>query len=105
MSNDTRLSFELLKLLLQVAWADDQVVDDEREHILSTARRAGVADADLAMLESCLRGEEPLPPPDMGFLRDHRDKAVAAAETLVDVDAGLAAGEADVLAQIREMLG
>lgn len=102
--SESRLQAEILRLLLQVAWADDQVADEEVEHILGLARRAQASDEEVATLRACLRGEQTLPPPDLGFLRDHRDQALAAVQDLIAADDRVLPDEERVLAQIREML-
>jgi hypothetical protein len=101
-----RLNLEILGLMLQVAWADEEVASQEAVAIIGRARELAVGEDHIELLEACLRGEKTLPPPDMGFLRLHRDDALAAIRTLIAADEGGGnAGEAEVLAQIEEMLG
>ena len=41
----------------------------------------------------------------MGYLREHRDQALAAVRALVYVDGTKSEGESEILQQIEEMLG
>jgi uncharacterized tellurite resistance protein B-like protein len=101
----SRLSLEIIKLLLQVAWADDRMTEDEKAHIWRVAGAAGIGEDDAAELQACLEGTRPLPAPDFGFLRAHRDAALQAAHDMVTMDHEVARGEVLVLEQIRELLG
>lgn len=103
MDQSERLHLEILALLLQVAWADDEVEIGESSQILAGARAVGLDDDTLARLDACLRGEATLPPPDLGFLRDHRDEALRAVEQLVS--GGVSEDEAPVMEQVRLLLG
>ncbi|WP_428261947.1 TerB family tellurite resistance protein [Haliangium sp.] len=100
-----RLPLEIIKLLLQVAWADDRIDDREVEQIWSVARSAGLDDEDGDRVRSWLARETPLPPPDLGFLRAHKDAALEAAQRMILLDNDIARGELLVLDQIRELLG
>ena len=100
----TRLSLEILKLLLQVAWADDRVAEQEKMHIWSVARAAGISEEDAAALQACLDGAMPLPPPDFGYLRAHKEAALQAAQDMIVTDHQVARGELLVLEQIRDLL-
>jgi hypothetical protein len=101
----SRLSLEIIKLLLQVAWADDRMTQDEKAHIWTVARAAGISAQDAATLQACLEGAQPLPAPDFGFLRAHKEAALQAAQDLITSDHDVARGELLVLEQIRELLG
>lgn len=105
MTDDNQLNLEILGLLLQVAWADEEVASQEAAAIIGRARKLDIGDDHVALLEACLRGEKTLPPPNMGFLRDHRDQALAAVRALVYVDGTKSEGESEILEQIEEMLG
>jgi hypothetical protein len=102
---DDRLNLEILGLLLQVAWADDEISAGEAELILRRARSANLGDEHVARIEACLRGEATLPPPDIGYLRAHRAEALAAVHKLIGIDDDIADEEHSTLAQIRELLG
>jgi uncharacterized tellurite resistance protein B-like protein len=103
--NDNRLGFEILALLLQVAWADEEIHADESEHLLELAREANLSEEEFVTLAKGLRGEGSLPAPDLGYLRAHKSEALAAAERLIALDTNIAAGESAVLNQLRELLG
>jgi len=99
-----RLNLEILGLLLQVAWADEEVGSKEAASIIGRAKRLKVPDDYLEVLVACLRGEKTLPPPDMGFLRKHRDEALAAVKMLIAEDNVVTEGEAELLQQIDDLL-
>jgi hypothetical protein len=105
MSEDNRLNLEILGLLLQVAWADEEVASQEAAAIIGRARKLDIGDEHVELFEACLRGEKTLPPPNMGYLRDHRDQALAAVRALVYTDGVKTVDESEILAQIEEMLG
>jgi hypothetical protein len=96
-----RLNLEILGLLLQVAWADGEISAAESDLILRRARAANLGDEHVARIEACLRGEATLPPPDLGFLRAHRDAAMAAVRKLIGSDDELADEEQSTLAERR----
>jgi hypothetical protein len=99
------LQLEIVKLLMQVAWADGEVAYQEMRHVLGWARDADLSEAQLSTIEACLRGDSKLPPPDLGLLRAHRDEALKAVEALIGSDEIVVEDEQDALAQIRELLG
>ena len=105
MTEADRLNLEILGLLLQVAWADEEVASGEATEIIGRARALDIGPDHLEVLEACLRGEQTLPPPDMGFLRLHRERALAAVRALIDVGNEIKPEESQVLEQIEEMLG
>lgn len=100
-----RLVVELIKLLLQVAWADDRIVPDEAMHIIEMARGANLSDDDMILFYQCLKGQAPLPPPDFGFLRAHMDAALAEVERLIMTDKDISKSEIEILKQVRQFLG
>lgn len=104
MTEENQVNLEILGLLLQVAWADEEVASQEAAAIIGRARKLDIGEEHVELLEACLRGEKTLPPPNMGFLRDHKDQALAAVRALVYVDGHKSDGEAEVLEQIEEML-
>lgn len=97
-------AFELLKLLLQVAWADDDVAPQEAEALLGFARKHRLAPADFALLSECLAGRAPLPPPNLGFLKTRRLDVLRAVKELLQSDLHVAAEEEALLADISALL-
>jgi uncharacterized tellurite resistance protein B-like protein len=99
-----KLRVEILKLLLQVAWADDDIAPEEVDHILSLAEQANASEFDMELFRQCLRGDAALPAPDFALLRAHSDEVLSAAADLIASDDKVDADEAAVLRQIRELL-
>ncbi|QRK10531.1 TerB family tellurite resistance protein [Archangium violaceum] len=102
---DDRFHIELLKLLLHVAWSDDEIDPHEARALLGAARRWKVPLPELQRLERCLDTGEPLPAPNLGLLRQHPDEVLATVRTLIESDASVHLSEQEMLAQIRELLG
>lgn len=105
MSEQRRVDVEIIKLLMQVAWADGSVAPDEAAAIVGHARAAGLGERALAALDSCLTGSSRLPAPDLGFLRQHRQEALDAADKIVRRDAEISDEEVEIIAQIQQLLG
>jgi hypothetical protein len=99
-----RLNLEILKLLMQVAWADHDLSDDEVGHLVEVARVGGLGEKAVSTVEALLRGDGRLPPPDLGFLRKHPDVALAAAERMIRADDEVSADEEALVEQIRQLL-
>jgi uncharacterized tellurite resistance protein B-like protein len=103
-TEETIFHTEVVKLLLQVAWSDDDLDPGEREQIRMAATKWGVPPSDLQMLMQRLDEGEPLPVPNLKLLRRKPEAAIAAARRLMLADGKIQAGEAEMLAQIKEML-
>jgi hypothetical protein len=103
--NDERFHIELLKLLLHVAWSDDEIDPRETQALLGAAARWKVPLPELQRLERCLELGEPLPAPNLGLLRQHADEALATVRTLMESDASVHFSESEMLSQLRDMLG
>jgi tellurite resistance protein len=99
------VNVETLKLLLQVAWADDQLDPKEREAVAKIGPQWGVPEETMAMLLKHLDMGKPLPQPNLALLRQHRDVVIAAAEWFVSVDGVIEETEVEFLATVSEMLG
>ena len=96
---------ELVKLLVQVAWADHDVAPAEAEGLMAFARRSGLAQAELDSLEAMLTGKAPLIPPNMGLLKQRRTDVLRAIKQLLLSDLKLADEEEELLSQIASLLG
>jgi uncharacterized tellurite resistance protein B-like protein len=99
------LAAETLKLLLQVAWADHAVSEPEAAALRGMADRAGLDEAEHLQLEAWLGGDDKLPPPDLGYLRRHRDEVLALAREMAAADREVVEDEQAILDQIAELLG
>ena len=102
---DDRFHIELLKLLLHVAWSDDELSPEEIRALLAAAQRWSVPLAELQRLERGLASGEPLPAPNMGLLRARPQEVLDAARALIESDAQVLFAEEEMFAQIRELLG
>jgi uncharacterized tellurite resistance protein B-like protein len=98
-------ALELVRLLVQVAWADHEVAPAEAEGLLAFARRSGLAQTELDELSAMLSGRIPLVPPNLGLLKERRTEVLRAVKDLLLSDLHLAEEEEDVLSQIALLLG
>jgi uncharacterized tellurite resistance protein B-like protein len=96
--------WELMKLLLQVAWADDEVQGAERRLVLGLAERLGLSVERRAELDCRLEGLGSLPPPNMTMLKARKAEVIQTAEALVMSDENVADEENDMLQQLHELL-
>lgn len=99
---DENTGLELVKLLLQVAFADDVVSEGERAALDDVAARlAGPAGADL--VTAALDRRERLLPPNMGLLAQHRTEVLKEVARLGAVD-GIHKDELEMVGLIGGML-
>lgn len=96
---------ELVKLLVQVAWADHEVAPAEAQRLLAFAEQGGISDADRSQLEAALRGDVPLPAPNLGLLRQRRTDTLRAVRQLLFSDQKLTQDEQAIFDQIAALLG
>ena len=99
------LASELVKLLVQVAWADHDVAPEEAEALLSYARRSGLREHELSSIAAMLAGRAPLTPPNLGLLKPRRPEVLRAVKELLLSDLAVAEEEEDILNQIAALLG
>jgi uncharacterized tellurite resistance protein B-like protein len=97
-------AFELLKLLLQVAWADHDVAPSEAEALLAFARRSGLSETEQRSFSDMLAGRAPLAPPNLGLLKERRTEVLRAVKQLLTADLEVAEEEEDLLEQIAALL-
>jgi uncharacterized tellurite resistance protein B-like protein len=95
---------ELVKLLVQVAWADHDVATAEAEALLAFARRQGPSPAELEALRNMLAGRTPLAPPNLGLLKERRTEVLRAVKELLLADLDVAEEEEEILEQISALL-
>jgi uncharacterized tellurite resistance protein B-like protein len=96
---------ELVKLLVQVAWADHDVAPSEAEGLLAFARRSGLPQPEIDSLQAMLTGKAPLVPPNMGLLKQRRTDVLRAVKNVLTSDLKLADEEEELLSQIASLLG
>jgi uncharacterized tellurite resistance protein B-like protein len=101
---DPKLSFEVVKLLLQAVFADHEVAEEEAEAIHDYAVRAGVPDVELETIDACLAGQQPLLPPNLGLLKNHRTEVLRAVRKLLTSDQRIHEEEEALLTQIAALL-
>jgi len=97
-------AFELVKLLLQVAWADEDVAPQEADALLAFGQRSQLTAPQLELLAACLSGKAPLPPPNLGFLKARRLEVLRAVKDLLVSDLRVGAAEEAILGQISALL-
>jgi hypothetical protein len=99
-----QFAFELVKLLLQVAWVDDDISPEESGALLAFARKSQLTSEQLEVLSACLAGKAPLPPPNLAILKPRRVDVLRAAKNLVQCDLRVGAAEETILEQISTLL-
>ncbi|MBE2250267.1 MAG: TerB family tellurite resistance protein [Myxococcus sp.] len=104
-STDPVFNAEALKLLLQVAWADDQLDPKERAFVATLGPAWKVPEAVMTVLLDHLDRGKPLPQPNLKLLRTRPDDVLAAAEALTAADGVIDGVELDFMDQVRELLG
>jgi tellurite resistance protein len=104
-SDEVVFRIEVVKLLLQVAWSDDELDPRERAHVLEVAKRWDIPDEQVQVLMYRLDQGQPLPSPNLGLLKKQPEQALSAARSLMLADGKFAKDEADMLAQIKQLLG
>jgi uncharacterized tellurite resistance protein B-like protein len=104
LSTDPAFAFEVVKLLLQVAWADHELAGEEAQALREFAVQSNVSEADRATLEACLTGGERLPVPNLGLLREQRVEVLRAVRQLLKADARIHEDETALLDELTAAL-
>lgn len=104
-SHDPHFNAEVIKLMLQVAWADDQLDAKERAFVEQLGRDWQVPADVMADLLAHLDLGKPLPQPNLYLLRQRADDVLLAAEALVRADGVVDAQEKDFLQMVEQLLG
>jgi len=95
---------ELIKLLVQVAWADHDVAAAEAESLVAFAKRQGLPQQELDALQAMLTGRTPLIPPNLAVLKPRRTDVLRAVKELLLSDLEIAEEEEAILSQIASLL-
>lgn len=104
-STNPEVNVETLKLLLQVAWADDTLEPAERAAVADLGAKWGLPADLVEWLLKHLDMGKPLPQPNLALLRQHRDVVLAAAVWFVGVDGVIDEQEKDFLVTVTQLLG
>jgi hypothetical protein len=104
MSSRSTFYFEVMKLLLQVAWADLKIEAHEAETLYRLADQYRLDDDHRALLESYLSGDQSLPPPDFALLKKRKNDVLIALQAFMLADNALVREERELLAEIELLL-
>ncbi len=105
LSAEDRFNIEVIKLLLQLAWADQEVSERERLVIQGLGRSWSVPEHALHTLMEQLQAGGALPEPDLSVLRTRPDDVLEAARALSTADGRIAEREKSLLETIGARLG
>ena len=95
---------ELLKLLVQLVWADGEQQDSEVEAVRRAAHALQASLSTRQALERWLSHAEPLPPPNLQLLKSQRGPVLRLARTILTADGIFTPEEADVLQTLEALL-
>src|SRR4051794_28488678 len=104
MAKDAEFCLEIVKLLLQVAFADDEIDPNEAAMLLDLAHRWQLPEAEIASLAQLIVKKERLPAPNLSLLKARKAEVLQIARTLQYADGSVATAEEDMLAQLDELL-
>ncbi|MFZ9887340.1 MAG: hypothetical protein ACO3JL_07545 [Myxococcota bacterium] len=98
------VAMELLKLLLQVAWADDKLHALEAESLTQLADALLPNDRHFEAVHAWIEGTLPLPAPDLQLLRAHKEDVLLEVRRVIFADQVFAKEEGVMLAQLEQLL-
>lgn len=104
-NDEVRFHTETLKLLLQVAWADEALDARERQLLERLCRAWSLPASTLDAFLALLTEGKPLPQPDLALLRTRPARVLRAAEVLVTADEAVGVDEAELLTELKALLG
>jgi tellurite resistance protein len=104
-TDDVTFHTEVLKLLLQVAWANDELDPKEREFLVKLGKAWKVPGSTLETLLVHLDQGKPLPQPDLGLLRGQPARVLRAAEAMVGADGVVDLQEQEFMQELKTLLG
>lgn len=102
--DDKRIIVETIRLLLHVAWSDDDIAPEEYDYIFRMARNAGLSDQDILALDAAMRDRSRLYEPNIEILKPHREDVLAHVQALISADDHIAQAETDILIKIASLL-
>jgi len=101
---DPARALELIKMLMQVAWADLALSSKEIAVVLAAAKRWGVPEPEAIDLVTAIADRRSLPAPDLGMLREVKDEALACAKEVVGADGVVRPDEKEILEEMEKLL-
>lgn len=102
--SDTPFRLEILKLLLQVAWANHDISTEEAETIRQFAKQYRLNEYEMTRLEAYLDGSEPLSMPNINVLKERKQEVLIATQMLILSDLAVLGSEKELLKKIDAML-
>jgi hypothetical protein len=104
-ADEISFNTEAIKLLLQAAWANDELDPKEREFIVKLGKAWSVPSETLDELLAHLDHGKPLPQPNLALLRTQPAKVLRAAEALIGADGTDDEEEKAFLDELKTLLG
>ncbi len=95
---------EVIKLMIQLAWSDGRLAEQEKRLILGLARSWSVPEKEFASVKTLLEGGGTPPAPDLALLRRRPDEVFEAVQALIASDGKLQAEEKRMLEELRIIL-
>ncbi len=95
---------EILKLMIQAAWADHEVQTEEAEALMAAAAKIKLGEQELKDFKASIAGQKPLPAPDLGLLRAYKTEALTSVRELCDADAHFVSEERELIAELEMLL-
>jgi uncharacterized tellurite resistance protein B-like protein len=97
------LALELIKLLWEMAWSDGHLADEEKERVRTIAREVGGPPL-TEEVESWIDGRNTPGPPDMAFLKSHKDLVMREIGKMALADRMILDDEKDFARVVAELL-
>lgn len=101
---DSAVGLEVVKLLLQVAWSDLELSSKEIAVLLEVAQKWGVPEKEAFELVGAIADRRALPAPNLGLLRQHRDRALELVDEMAKADGIVVPHEEEMMAEIDGLL-
>lgn len=97
-------NIEVLKLMLQLAWADGRVDPKEAGVILGAARSWGVPETEVSALKRAMENQSAVSAPDLALLQGRSEEALMAVRAVIASDGRLDPAEEQMLKELRIIL-
>ena len=102
--DDLKITIETIRLLLHVAWSDNDIAPEEYDYIFRMARNAGLTDEEIMAFDAAMRDRTRLYEPNIEILRPHRDEVLAHVQALISADDKIEQAETEILIKIASLL-